>query len=388
MQNTRRSLTFSQTTHSLSRPINVSDINPSTFSFGFQAANSFGTTEITNKFNTQFSETFSSLNCIRQEQQHQVNELLASSPGANDTLRNKGVELAWKYEQAEISMGGKGTSDWTNSQRQEILDSGRVRGAEGHHINSVGDNPSQQANPDNIRFAIDRTEHHNMHGGAWRNQTSGDNIDRNTRLEKTNDARVFKNELTGIGAAAVIGLGVGFTMGFVVTLAQSGISTESLKNATLVGSKTGAEGAALGVVNHIIVRGVGEMATNALHGVIKNLGLTVTDNIVKMCNIGVIGGLAIVVFSVYQFTKLKLQGYSARECLLRVGKSAAFSATVLLVSIVAQGLWGGYAGIVVSLSFGVIVVAYKVLDNQHHKQISEKVHVYMIQKCEPVMLGV
>ncbi|SDM30211.1 hypothetical protein SAMN05428961_11332 [Paenibacillus sp. OK060] len=46
-------------------------------------------------------------------------------------------------------------------------------------------------------------------------------IDRDQRLEQTNHNRVIKNELTGIGLAAAIGLGVGFTLGFVSSLAQN-----------------------------------------------------------------------------------------------------------------------------------------------------------------------
>jgi hypothetical protein len=382
------SLTFNQATQSLSKPISVNGINPCTFSFGMQSANTFGTINITSNFNKQFNDIYTNLNDIRHDYQQKVNELVASGSNPNDTLRNKGVELAWKYEQAEIKMGGKGTTDWTPDQRSEISETGRVRGAEGHHINNVSDNPSQQANPDNIKFAKDRAEHLKMHDGDWRNQTSGDNIDRNKRLEKTNNKRVFKNELAGIGAAIAIGLGVGFALGFVVTLAQSGVSPENLKNAAIVGAKTGVESAALGVMNHLVVRGIGEMATNALQGVVGNLGLTITDNIAKMCNMAVFGGLAIVIFSVYQFTKLKLLGYNTKECLLRVGRSAAFSCTILLISIVSQGIWGGHVGIIVSISIGFMVLTYKVIDNQHNKRIGEQVRIYMIQKCEPVLTGV
>jgi hypothetical protein len=389
-----RSLSFSQTTPNLSKTLNINNINPSNLSFGIQSANTFGTINTTNSFNNQFDGIYKDLNKLRQEYQQQVNELLASGNTPKDTLRDKGVELAWKYENGELKMGGDGTRDWTQEQRQEIFERGKVRSFEGHHINSVADNPSQQANPDNVEFLEeDRKsdgvrEHFEKHGRNWKNQTEGDLIDRNDRLDKANDKRVFKNELAGIGAAVAIGLGIGFTLGFVVTLAQSGISTEGLKNAAIIGAKSGVEGAILGVANHLVVRGIGEMATNALKGVAGNLGLTITENITKMCNMAALGGLTIVVFSVYQFVKLKLAGYSTKDCLLRVGKSAAFSASVLLISIAAQGLWGGHAGIVVSTSIGVIVVTYKLVENQHSKIIGEKIRLYMIKKCEPTFVGV
>ena len=41
-------------------------------------------------------------------------------------------------------------------------------------------------------------------------------------LKKTNSKRVFRNEIKGIGIAAAIGIGVGFTIGFAVSLAHLG----------------------------------------------------------------------------------------------------------------------------------------------------------------------
>ena len=390
------SLTFNQATQSLSKPISVNGINPSTFSFGMQSANIFGTINITNNFNNEFYVTYSDLDRIRQSYQHQVKYGLKFDPSLHSqTLRNHGVKLAWKYEQAEIRMGGEGTYNWSKSQRHELLESGKVKvegskqSMPGHHINNVKSSPELQSNPDNVQFTKDYKEHLNKyHNGNFKNDTKGELYNRNQRLKDANNKRVFKNELTGIGRAVAIGLGVGFTLGFVVTLAQSGISPENLKNAAIVSAKTAIEGAVLGVVNHLVVRGIGEMATNALQGVVGNLGLTITDNIVKMCNMAVFGGLAIVVFSVYQFTKLKLLGYNTKECLLRVGRSAAFSSTILLISIVSQGIWGGHVGIIVSISIGFIVLTYKVIDNQRNKRIGEQVRIYMIQKCEPLLTGV
>ncbi len=394
MLSKRMSLTFSQTTQALGKPMTMSNTNPNNMSFVIQSANTFGTVNTINAFNNQFNDIHSNLNNMRQDYQQKVNDLLAGGNRPIDSIRDKGVELAWKYEQAELQMGGDGTRNWTPEQSQEILEKGRIRNFEGHHINSVGNSPSQQANPDNVEFLEEHRkgdgvrEHFDKHGRNWQNQTEGDLIDRNDRLEKTNNKRVFKNELAGIGAAVAIGLGIGFTLGFVVSLAQTGISYESLKNAAVVGYKTGIEGATLGVINHLVVRSIGEMATNALQGIAGNLGLAITENITKLCNMAAFGGMAIVIFSVYQFVKLKLMGYSTKECLLRVGKSAAFSASVLLISIVTQGLWGGHAGIIVSISIGVIVLTYKVIENQHNKRIIEQVRIYMIQKCEPVLVGV
>ena len=38
--------------------------------------------------------------------------------------RSQGVKLAWKYEKADVEMGGNGTANWNESQKQEILERG------------------------------------------------------------------------------------------------------------------------------------------------------------------------------------------------------------------------------------------------------------------------
>lgn len=61
-----------------------------------------------------------------------------------------------------------------------------------------------------------------------------------------------------------------------------------------------------------------------------------------MCNVAAFGSIAITVFAIYQFTKLKLQGYDTRECLLRVGEKEMFSASVLILYSIVGGICGGY----------------------------------------------
>ncbi|PAM91406.1 hypothetical protein B4N84_28520, partial [Flavobacterium sp. IR1] len=126
----------------------------------------------------------------RQDLQNKISTLHSG----DTSYRNEGVGLAWKYERMEIEMGGTGSGDWSEAQRQEILVSGKARGAEGHHINSVKAHPDQQANPDNIEFVKSREEHKLRHGGDFKNPTEGELIDRNERLEGINKERVFKNE--------------------------------------------------------------------------------------------------------------------------------------------------------------------------------------------------
>jgi hypothetical protein len=89
-------------------------------------------------------------------------------------------------------------------------------------------------------------------------------------LEKTNSKRVFKNELSGLGIAVAIGAGLGMTIGFVTTLAQSGVTPDSFKLALAEGAKGGLESGLLAGVGYGIGRTIGEVASNAVAGVLGN----------------------------------------------------------------------------------------------------------------------
>ena len=60
-----------------------------------------------------------------------------------------------------------------------------------------------------------------------------------------------------------------------------------------------------------------------------------------------------------------------------------FSLSLLAVSIAVQGTWGGPAGIIVSMSIGIIMVSYTVIDSVQQRQFAEKIRVYTIDKCRP-----
>ena len=201
-------------------------------------------------------------------------------------------------------------------------------------------------------------------------------------LEKTNSKRVFKNELRGLGIAVAIGAGLGITVGFVTTLAQSGVTPDSLKLALAEGAKGGLESGFLAGVGYGIGRTIGEVASKAAAG-LENIGITITDNISKMINMGVVGALTVVVFSAYQFIKLKRNNVATKDALIQVGKQALFSLSLLAVSIAAQGIWGGAAGIIVSVSVGIIMITYSVADSIHQRHFAEEIRVYTIEKCCP-----
>jgi hypothetical protein len=95
---------------------------------------------------------------------------LARENSILDAQRRAGIEEAWSQEQQLARAGEKTTRQWTPSELQELIDTGRVSGYEGHHINSVMEYPELAANPDNVIF-VTRPEHFNRHGDNWTNPT-------------------------------------------------------------------------------------------------------------------------------------------------------------------------------------------------------------------------
>ncbi|MGN0596274.1 MAG: hypothetical protein ACI4J1_02960 [Ruminiclostridium sp.] len=340
---------------------------------------SFSTMTTTKGYNTQLNNYLTKLNSLRASDAQRYD---LSTP--NQAARNMGVKRAWMYEKADVEMGGNGSANWNADEKAQILEHDSVRGAEGHHQQNVADHPEQQANPDNIKFYKDREEHlQKGHNGNWDNESNEPMTDKNKMLEKTNSKRVFKNELKGLGLAVAIGAGVGLTIGFITTLAQAGITPDTLKLAAVEGVKSGLESGVMSAVGYGIGRTIGEVASQAVSGVLENLGVTITENVSKMVNMGVVGALTIAVFSTYQFVKLKVKGVATREALIQTGKQALFSISLLAVSIAAQGIWGGAAGIIVSVSIGIIMITYSVADAVHQRHFAEKIRIYTIEKCYP-----
>lgn len=416
MLQAKKSLTFYQTSKPTNSLIDLRDVNSSIFATTMQGEiltgvmystnGSVGTINTLvgtiNSYNTQFQSIYSTLNEARTTTEKAISELLANNSSA-DSMRNNGVSQMWNYLNAEAQMGGN-SSGFTPEQQQELLVRGKVRYFEGHHINNVNAHPDLQANPDNVvpleehRFDDGPRDHFEAHGNNWRNPTEGPLIDRNQVLTDTNNQRVsdkqleikaehnniIKNELIGIGAAIAIGFGLGFTIGFIVNLAQNGLSVESVRTASIAGLKTGLTSAIIGGISYGFTRTIGEVVTGSLTSSISNFGIEITENITKMCSMGSIGIFSIVLYSTYQLVKLKQMGYAGKDALIRVGKQSLFSLTVVATSIIAQGIWGGHAGLIASTSIGFIVISYIWVQSEHMKIINEKIQIYTINKCCPI----
>jgi hypothetical protein len=94
------------------------------------------------------------------------------------SARRAAVREAWKQERALVDETGVGTRPWTKVEAKELLENGKVKGYEGHHINNVNDHPQLAGNPDNIKFVHGRSEHLKEHDGNFKNKTSGKLIKR------------------------------------------------------------------------------------------------------------------------------------------------------------------------------------------------------------------
>lgn len=262
-----------------------------------------------------------------------------------------------------------------------------------HHRTSVSMDPTKQSDVNNLD-ALNTTSHDEKHTDPetgkinYKKPLSEDARDREAELRILNKKRVIRNEIRGIGAAALIGAGTGFAIGFIVGLAQTGINPGCLKNAFVSGARSGKDSTVMALGSYSLARTVGMKASEGLTAVIASkMGSTIAEqtmqNIETMCSMGVIGGLTIVAASVYQFTKLKLMGFSTKESLIRTGRSAGVSLAVLTLSIVAQGVWGGPAGVVVSVTIGVIMTGYNVNQIVNDRKIRERVAEYLIELSYP-----
>lgn len=371
--------------NSQSKYIRTSFVNTGVIAAPLQSINTFSTISTTNLYNTQCKEFVTSLRELTQRYNAKVRQAVALNPKYTGS-RRQGVKVGWKYEKADVEMGGKGSANWNESQRREIMEKGTVRGAEGHHRRNVADHPEDQADPDNIEFYKSREEHlRKGHNGDFRNKSDAPKNNKEKMLIRTNRKRVNRNELKGAGLAAVIGFVSGASIGFIVTIAQNGISPDSLKNAAINGGKAGLEGAGFGFANHIITRNIGDIATKAMTGLLSNFGIEITENITKACNMGIAGSVAIITFSVYQFVKLKMNGVSTMDALCSVGKSTMVSVASLAVTVVVQAAFGGPAALAVSIGIGAVLLSYSMYNMYHDKKLMSKIHCYTIEKSYPLI---
>ena len=259
-----------------------------------------------------------------------------------------------------------------------------------HHRKSVGADPTQQSNIDNVD-TYNTTQHDAAHTDPetgkidYRRKTYKPLRNRAQEVKNEGKRSIIKENLAGLGIAVAIGFGTGFAIGFIVSLAQNGINPNSMKYAFAAGAKQGAKSSIMAAGGFAIGKTIGAALSKTLTEHIgKNAAEGSMKKIAEICDMGAVGAIVTVAFAVYEFCKLKHAGYSTKESLLRAGKSAALSFSILIISMVA--VWAGACGLVVSIVAGVVMTGFSVAKVFHNKRISKEVTHYSIELCIPKLL--
>lgn len=299
---------------------------------------------------------------------------------------------AGKLDQLQKHLENVDLGNITKKEFKEIVDN-FIEKTEIHHRTSISSDPTQQSNIDNLD-TLNTTQHDAKHTDPetgkinYRRKLNEAPLDRKGELEAMNKHRVMKENLTGLGISVAIGLGTGFAIGFVVSLAQNGINPNSMKYAFISGARQGTSSAVMATGGFAIGKSIGAVAGESLTSIVTSLaGKNATEQTLKKiseaCNTAAAGVLVTIAFTVYEFAKLKCAGYTTKECLLRSGKSAALSTSILAISIVT--VWAGAPGIAVSIAAGVIMTGYSVAKIRHNKAVCKEITLYSIELCRPVL---
>lgn len=122
---------------------------------------------------------------------------------------------AWKMER-QLAVNGLQTSrKWSDDQLTELMDTGRVKGFVGDHINTVNGNAALAANHRNIQFST-VAEHNARHAaaGGFRTPISGQQLIDRTRGGQlpdlaTSSARGWPDRAKGLGLGVLSGVATG-----------------------------------------------------------------------------------------------------------------------------------------------------------------------------------
>lgn len=325
-------------------------------------------------YNQEYSMLSSELTAKRIEYQTHVNEQLAIDPNFKG-YRSNGVSLAWEYERADIQMGGTGSENFTLEQRAEILDRGRVRGFEGHHIKNVANNKVHQANPDNIKFYGSREDHVELgHNGDVNNPSDGEFIDRDKMIRDTNRRRVVANELKGLGISAAIGFGVGVTISAIIELSRTGLKDADIPLLIKRSILSGIESASITSITYVVGRG-----TSYALETLFNL------NPIALTSVISVGAISASLGVVYQLAKMRIMGVSKEDAYDAAGKQATISIASVALTALATGLYGGIGGIIASVGFTVVYLGFNVGSNIHSRALNDKIRAFTVEQYRPVV---
>jgi hypothetical protein len=131
----------------------------------------------------------------------------SASTGNLDSERSEAVKEAWRQEAILVKTEATATRDWDDAEKREMIETGKVKGYQGHHINSVSAHPKLAANSDNIKFVKQGQEHIESHGGDFRNPTDGRLLNRSGRVAALDDKTGYTGDNPGLKGLTSVGSG-------------------------------------------------------------------------------------------------------------------------------------------------------------------------------------
>lgn len=185
-------------------------------------------------------------------------------------------------------------------------------------------------------------------------------------------ASKLRSELSGLGMAAAIGLGMGFTMTLVADLARVGLDSEKIGDVIFDSLTAGTETGAISAITYAAGRG-------ATH-LVQATGVNLLTAYGSMVNFAAVGFLSMSIVCVYQFAKLRMSGVDADEALDLTGRTALSSMTLLAVSLAAKGIWGGPAGIIVSTGAGLAFLAVETGITVHARALEKRIREFSVEE--------
>lgn len=285
--------------------------------------------------------------------------------------RGIGVKLAWEYEKLDFQLGGKGSEKWMSKYKDEIIKTGKVSGAEGHHAQNVANHPIEQSNPNNIKFYQNREDHLNQgHGGDFHNESDMQMIDRRKKVTDTKNNTIKNNELMGVGIAALIGLGTAASMTLIIELSKNGISFKSLKEASKLALLSGAYGAGMGTVSYGIYR----LAELAVDYSMKKGAIQLSGHALKGLKAGIAGGVLIAGTSTYGYLQLRKEGYSVQDSLIETCKQASLPTVSL-----ALGFLPPPFGPILSVGSAIGLIGYSIYSEYLESRVAEDILIYQLE---------
>lgn len=113
--------------------------------------------------------------------------------------------------------------------------------------------------------------------------------------------------------------------------------------------------------------------------------MAVTTQLAQAVSAGVMGGLTIAVFAVYQFATLKRQGMGTKLALTNTAKQAAgIPVAILVVGIAIQCIAGNKAAAAVTIGLGLATASSALIKTVKGRKLADRIRECAIDGARPV----